>query len=203
MKGIKSVLILFVMLSLVSCVMLKELVVQANEEPVQTETAPVQTKKVPASGDYFPAGVKLAAGAIHSFTGNLCEVEFYTVTVVKEPSEATKGDGLVRVTWEESDPQKQEYWTPYIADTRPAKEEDLIEGVLVFAVGDTYGRTPEKLAASTHWRLGRIKDVSNLYKGIVITEYYDAYWNEWKERHFHKNNIRAIVGEFSEELRKK
>ncbi len=181
----------------------KETPKPAQEASSQTTTTQVQ----PGSGDYFPAGVKIVAGNILSFMGTLYTAKFYTATVVTEPSAATKGEGLVRMTWEvregkELEMPNQEHWTPYIADTRPAKEEDFVVGALVFATGDTHGRTPEKLAQSTEWGLRRIKDVSELYKGIVITEYFDSYWNQWKEWHYHKNNIRAIIGEFSADLRK-
>ncbi len=74
-------------------------------------------------------------------------------------------------------------------------------GALVFATGDDYGRSREDLAKSTDWSLRRVKDVSSLYKGIVLLEYYDSYWNEWKQNSCHKNNIRIIEGEFSAELR--
>jgi hypothetical protein len=164
--------------------------------------APAPVARQTVSEDYFPPGVKLAAGRIESFMGSLYTVPFHTVTVVTAPGAATKGEGLVRLTKAAANPAEQEYWTPYIVDSRPAKDADLVVGVLVFATGDDYGRSREDLAKSTEWGLRRIKDVSNLFKGILVLEYHDSYWNTWKEYPYHKNNVRIIEGVFSPEFRK-
>jgi hypothetical protein len=164
--------------------------------------APAPAARQTVSDDYFPQGVKLAAGRIESFMGDLYTVPFHTVTVVTAPGAATKGEGLVRLTKAAANPAEQEYWTPYIVDTRPAKDADLVVGASVFATGDDYGRSREDLAKSTEWGLRRVKDVSNLYKGILVLEYHDTYWNTWKEHSCHKNNVRIIEGAFSPEFRK-
>ncbi len=84
MIAIKPVVILSTIVFLGACA-------TAPEEA----SAPAQTKEAAhaqaSTGDYWPAGVKLAAGRIESFMGTLYTVPFHTVTVVQEPSAATKG----------------------------------------------------------------------------------------------------------------
>ncbi len=165
---------------------------------------PEAAAKKPAAGpgDYFAPGVVLAGGVVESFMGDLYTVPFHAVIVITEPSAATKGEGLVRLKTGPGKPVATEYWTPYIVQSRPATKDELRIGMLVFVTGDAYGRTFEELAVSTDWSLRRVKDLSDLFKGLVILEYYDSYGNAWKSYAHHVSNIRVITGDFSPELRK-
>lgn len=196
MIATKPVVILTAIVALAGCA-----TAPPADSPQTAPAAPEQASVKTGADDYFPQGVVLAAGRIESFMGDLYTVPFHTVTVVTAPGEATRGEGLVRRTKAAPDLADQEYWTPYIVESKPAKDAELVVGALVFATGDDYGRSREDLAASTDWVLRRIKDVSSLYKGIVVLEYYDSYWNTWKTGTCHKNNLRVIEGEFSPEFR--
>jgi hypothetical protein len=41
-----------------------------------------------------------------------------------------------------------------------------------------------------------------LYKGTVTVEYFDTCWNTWKDREYHLDNLRVVLGDFSPELRR-
>jgi len=163
--------------------------------------APAPVSKPAASGDYLPDGVLLAGLRAFSWQGDLYRVPFHTVKVITPASAATKGEAEVHGTGKVEGAAGDRFWTAYVAASRPAKKEDLKPGVLVFAMGDASPRSREDLARNTVWGLFRVKDVSNLYKGTVILEYNDTYWNKWVNVEYHMDNIRLVLGEFSPELK--
>ncbi|MCX7037899.1 MAG: hypothetical protein NT005_02010 [Spirochaetes bacterium] len=153
------------------------------------------------SKDYLGDDTKLFGTVTFPGEGaDLYTVWFNTAEVLTPPSPATKNEALVKVTGSET-----QFWTPYIASSCPATKEELKPGMLVFAVweGGTQPLSRDALAKTTTWSLWRVKDVSNLYKGTVTLEYHSTYGSShWKEREYHPDNIRVIVGEFSPELAK-
>jgi pyruvate/2-oxoglutarate dehydrogenase complex dihydrolipoamide acyltransferase (E2) component len=152
------------------------------------------------SKDYLGENIKLVGFRNFSWQGNLYTVPFYTAEIVTPPSPATKNEALVKPTGKVPDLSEPQFWTPYIASTRPATKDELNPGMVVFAAGDAQARSREDLARTTSWSLLRVKDISNLYKGTVTLEYHDTYWNTWKPREYHVDNIRVVLGEFSTEL---
>jgi hypothetical protein len=171
----------------------------AEATPAVVPATPVEepVPKAPASSDYFGDSIKIVGIRNASWQGDLYTVPFYTAEIVTPPSAETKNEALVRPTGKVADTTETEFWTPYIASSHPAVKGDLAPGVLVFAMGDAAERSRETLAATVRWALFRVKDVSNLYKGTVTLEYHDTYWNEWKAREYHMNNIRIVEGDFS------
>jgi hypothetical protein len=158
-------------------------------------------KAVPKdSGDYLPDNLMMAGIRLFSYQGDLYTVPFYTAEILTPASEATKNEALVRPIGPVSDTSEKEFWTPYLATSRPATKDELKPGMLVFAMGDAAPRSREDLARTTRWGLFRVKDISTLYKGTVLLEYNDTYWNTWKEYEYHVNNIRVVLGDFSPEL---
>jgi hypothetical protein len=152
--------------------------------------------------DYLGENIKIVGFRVFSWIGDLYTVPFYTAEVLTPPSPATKNEGLVKPTGKVADLTEPQFWTPYIASSRPATKDELKPGVLVFAVGDAQPVSRDNLAKSTKWSLLRVKDISNLFKGTVTLEYHDTYWETWKAVEYHVDNIRVILGEFSTELAK-
>ena len=148
--------------------------------------------------------IKLVGFRNFSWQGSLFTVPFYTAEIVTPASPATKNEALVKPTGKVPDLSEPQFWTPYIASTRSATKDELNPGMLVFAMGDAQPRplSRDNLAGRTAWSLYRVKDVSNLFKGTAILKYYDSYWNTWKEREHHVNDLRVVLGEFSPELAK-
>ena len=147
-------------------------------KPAMAPAAKVATKD---SGDYLADNIRLAGIRLFSWQGDLYTVPFYTAEILTPASEATKNEALVKPTGKVADSGETEFWTRYLATSRPAAKEELKPGMLVFAMGDASPRSREDLARTTRWGLFRVKDTSNLYKGTVTLEYNDTYWNTWKE----------------------
>jgi hypothetical protein len=146
---------------------------------------------------------KLVGIRLFSFQEDLYGVPFYTAEILTPPSTATKNEGLVKPTGKVEDSSETQFWTPYIASSRPATKDELQPGILVFAMGDAQARSRDDLAKTTRWGLFRVKDVSSLYKGTVTLEYHYTYGGSvWREYEYHVDNIRVVVGELSTELAK-
>lgn len=155
-------------------------------------SAPAKTDV--SAKDYFPDSIKLAG--IGDRVGGPYTVNFYAAEVIKPPSAATRNEGLVRPRGRVEGSSEKEFWTPYIASSRPATKEELKPGMIVFAAGDAQPRSQEELAKINLWYIYRVKDISNLYKNTVILTYYNTYGNpEWKSYEFHLSNIRVLVGD--------
>ena len=162
--------------------------------------APAGKPAAKEGDEYLPANLTMAGIRLFSYQGDLYTVPFYTAEILTPASTATKNEALVRPTGPVADTAGTEFWTSYLATSRPATKEELKPGMLVFAMGDASPRSRETLAKNTRWALFRVKDISNLYKGTVTLEYNDTYWNTWKEYEYHVNNIRVVLGNFSPEL---
>jgi hypothetical protein len=171
-----------------------------QDTALQPAMAPAAKPAGGESGDYLPSNLIMAGIRLFSYQGDLYTVPFYTAEILTPASEATRNEAQVRPTGPVSDTSEKEFWTPYLATSRPATKEELQPGMLVFAMGDASPRSREDLARNTKWGLFRVKDTSKLYKGTVLLEYNDTYWNTWKEYDYHVNNIRVVLGEFSPEL---
>ena len=150
---------------------------------------------VVVDGDYFGEGIVLCGVHEHSFETSLYDIPFYPATVITAASTATKDEARVRIAATGAD-----LWTRYVIESRPAEKGELAEGILVFYAGDADARTPEELAAIDAWRIGSVKDVSNLYRDTVIVEYHDGYWNEWREYTFNWQNLRIVTVDITTEL---
>lgn len=176
--------------------------------PVQKPVAPAAAPAVvppavapPAvSKDYLGENIKLV-GIGHD-SGGPYSVWFYTAEVLTPPSPATKNEGLVKPTGKVRGSSNTEFWTPYIASSRPATKDELKPGMLVFATwagGRTEPRSREALAKTTdEWGVFRVKDISTLYKGTVTLASHNTYGSaHWKEYEYHVDRIRVLVGEIS------
>ncbi|MFH2115526.1 MAG: hypothetical protein ABIJ86_13570 [Spirochaetota bacterium] len=172
----------------------------AQEQDLQPAMAPAAKPVAKDSDDYLPANLIMAGIRLFSYQGDLYTVPFYTVEILTPASVATKNEALVKPTGPVADTGEKEFWTAYLATSRPATKEELQPGMLVLAMGDASPRSREDLAKTTRWALFRVKDISNLYKGTATLEYNDTYWNTWKEYEYHVNNIRVVLGDFSPEL---
>jgi len=161
--------------------------------------APAAGAAVPK--DYLGENTKLVGIRLFSYQQDLFGVPFYVAEVLTPPSPSTKNEGLVKPTGKVADSSESQFWTPYIASSRPATKDELKPGMLVFAVGDAQPRSRSDLAKTTPWGLFRVKDISALYKGTVTLEYHYTYGGStWPTREYHVDNIRVVVGEFSTEL---
>jgi hypothetical protein len=165
----------------------------------QAQSSPAAQKPSPAPAgtkDYLKENIKLV-GIGHD-SGGPYTVRFYTAEILTPPSAATKNEGLVKPTGKVADSSEIEFWTPYIASSRPAVKEELKPGMVVFAMGDASKRSREVLAKTTRWGVYRVKDVSTLYKGTVILTYNNTYGSShWKDYEFHTDNIRVLVGDLA------
>lgn len=178
------------------------------QKPAAPAAAPAEKPAAPAaapavSKDYLGENIKLV-GIGHDYGGPY-SVRFYTAEVLTPPSPATKDEGLVKPTGKVRDSSDTEFWTPYIASSRPASKEDLKPGMLVFATwagGRTERRSRDELARTTgEWSVYRVKDVSTLYKGTVTLAFHDTYGSRgWREYEFHVDRIRVVVGEIALDL---
>ncbi|MGD9939988.1 MAG: hypothetical protein AB7T74_09325 [Clostridia bacterium] len=171
-----------------------------QDSAVPPATAPAEKAAAKDSGDYLADTIKLAGIRLFDWQGDLYTVPFYTAEILTPASEATKNEALVQPTGKVDDSAETRFWTRYVASSRPATKDDLQPGTLVFAMGDAAPRSREDLARNTKWGLFRVKDTGNLYKGTVTVEYFDTYWNTWKDREYHLDNLRLVLGDFSPEL---
>jgi hypothetical protein len=171
-----------------------------KESALEPAMAPASKAAAKDSGDYLPDTIRMAGIRLFDWQGDLYTVPFYTAEILTPASEATKNEALVKPTGKVDDSAETQFWTPYLASSRPAAKDELKPGMLVFAMGDAAPRSREDLARTTRWGLFRVKDTGNLYKGTVTVEYFDTYWNTWKDREYHLDNIRVVLGDFSPEL---
>jgi hypothetical protein len=167
----------------------------SGQEAAKAPVAAKEAAKAPAvAKDYLGENIKLAG--IGDRVGGPYTVNFYTAEVTTPPSAATKNEGLVKPIGKVEGSSGTEFWTPYIASSRPATKDELQPGMLVFAVGDAQPRSREALANISRWELFRVKDVSNLYKGTVILTYQNTYGSiHWRDSEHHVDNIRVLLGE--------
>jgi hypothetical protein len=170
------------------------------EPALKPAMAPTPKSAAKDSGDYLPEHIKLAGIRLFNWQGSLYTVPFYTAEILTPASEATKNEAQVKPTGKVDDTTETQFWTPYIASSRPATKDELQQDMLVFAMGDASPRDRADLAKTSRWALFRVKDTSNLYKGTVILEFFDTYFNEWKSYEYHVDNIRIVLGDFSPEL---
>jgi hypothetical protein len=148
------------------------------------------------ANDYLGESIKLV-GIGHD-SGGPYTVFFYTAVILTPPSPATKNEGLVKPTGKVANSSESEFWTPYIASSRPAVKDELKPGMVVFATGGKEKRSRDELAKTTKWAIFRVKDISTLYKGTVILTYNSTYGSShWKNYEFHTDNIRVLVGELA------
>ncbi|MFA6506861.1 MAG: hypothetical protein WCT14_12205 [Treponemataceae bacterium] len=146
------------------------------------------------SKDYLGENLKLVG--IGDDLDGPYSVRFYTAEVLTPPSPSTKNEGLVRPTGKVRDTTETQFWTPYIASSRPATKDELKPGMLVFGWGETQRRSRDELAKVTLWHLFRVKDISNLYKETVILTYHATYGSShWKDYEYRWDNIRVVVGD--------
>ena len=150
---------------------------------------------VGAVSDYFATGVVLGGHRQHSFETSLYDIPFYPAAVRTAASAATRDEALIRVV-----STGAELWTPYVIESVPADPEALAVGTFVFYVGDADARTTDELAAMSEWRFGRVKDLSGLFRGVVVVEYRDGYWNEWRQWDIHAKNLRLVTSEVTPEF---
>ncbi|MBN1687164.1 MAG: hypothetical protein JW852_10945 [Spirochaetales bacterium] len=190
MKSLRNILFVFTLLFIIlSC---------ATVPVAESGTTP-KTGNDKGAGDYLGEGVKICGIRLFDWMGTLYTVPFYPCEIVVPPSADTKYEAHVRSTIPVSDTSEIEFWTPYVLDTRPVEKEALETGKLVLACGDTFPK-PDEALREAKWSLVRIKDLSNMYKSVVVMEYFDSYWNEWKSFEVNVQNIRMIEGEISADL---
>jgi hypothetical protein len=195
MKNTTRSVNLFVILMLACSVFLlsscskENLKINISDSLKQVDTAKMM------KDDYFEEGTVLAGIREHSWQGDLYRVPFNKSTIKQAASKETKNEALINTF------DGKEYWTKYIVyQSKPAQKDDLKVGMLVMVCGDNYGKSFKEHEKSNTWELRKVKDLSELYKNIVKLQYYDTYWNQWKDDSRHLNNVRVIEGEFSASL---
>jgi len=64
----------------------------------------------------------------------------------------------------------------------------------VFAAGDAQPRSREELAKIQRWELFRVKEVFNLFKGIMVVTFQSTYGGtHWRDREYHVSNLRILT----------